>query len=46
MNLVEILLDSNDDRFVCYEMIADTVSGYWYYDTDEQDYVFVPADLS
>ena len=23
--------------------IADTVSGYWYYDTDEQDYVFVPS---
>ena len=31
----------NDTRFVC----KDTVSGYWYYDTDEQDYVYVPADL-
>ena len=35
----------NDTRFVCYEKIADTVSGYWYYDKDEQDYVYVPADL-
>lgn len=26
-------------RFVC----KDTVSGYWYYDTDEDDYVYVPS---
>ena len=29
-----------NDRFVILE---DTVSGYWYYDTEEDEYVYVPS---
>ena len=43
---MEILLDSNDIRFVCDEVENGVKIGYWYYDEDEHDYVFVPADLS
>ena len=32
-------MNSDYDTFVC----PDTVSGYWYYDIDEDDYVYVPS---